>query len=69
MKNSPNLKSCPFCGSKAAIITELSFAGVTYRIGCQNGRKCAIRYLQTKPYYKKSEAIEAWNKRSKATQC
>lgn len=58
------LKSCPFCGGKAQIVEEHSGLGcTTYHIQCQNKIECPLHYARTKRFYKKSEAVEAWNRR------
>ena len=58
------LKRCPFCGGRAGI---RRFAGKlfdVYKVNCMN-EDCFIE-PETRPYYSKKEAIEAWNRRDGA---
>lgn len=61
LKNNPELKSCPFCGGKAKIETELAFTTDftvnRYKLCCKN---CL---METKWFITENEAITAWNKR------
>ena len=57
------LKRCPFCGGRAG---TRRFSGKffdVYKVYCMN-EDCFIE-PETRPYYSKKEAIEAWNMRIK----
>ena len=55
------LKPCPFCGCKSIDIIRIkdSFwdTGETYHV------KCANCNVETQTYFRKIDAIEAWNRR------
>ena len=55
------LKPCPFCGGKSIDIIRIkdSFwdTGETYHV------KCANCNVETQTYFRKIDAIEAWNRR------
>jgi Lar family restriction alleviation protein len=53
------LKSCPFCGSEASVVSRTEFHHVT----CRNAG-CTIA-LATRSFSSPEEAIAAWNKRAK----
>lgn len=55
---------CPFCGSPASVCEEQSYSDkrVTFSVGCsQEG--CFAYDLVGAPYPRRSDAVEAWNKR------
>lgn len=56
------LKSCPFCGGKAKILTANSKTGSFTRIYC---KKCGANFVQTSSlnYNVVDECIKAWNNR------
>lgn len=72
----PELKPCPFCGSKASLIEMrgVSLEGSLFMVECSNcsaiiGRQHET-YQATKGYlhfYNQEDAIKAWNTRKKET--
>jgi hypothetical protein len=61
VRESFNLKPCPFCGANADIDCD-SAGNDEYMIGCGGGT-CPV-YVVVGPYPKLSEAAEAWNHRA-----
>jgi hypothetical protein len=59
-----NLKPCPFCGSKASIVENITG---TYHVSC-NDRKCKCLMVAGMPVWRNTpeEAADIWNRRSVA---
>lgn len=55
----PELLPCPFCGGKAIVVLN---ARNKYTVKCTNAQCEAMLYC--KGYNKRSEAAEAWNRRT-----
>ena len=58
--NDSELKTCPFCGGKAKMIST-GFGMGTFYVMCVNER-CEVSPA-TKYYYEEEDAAKAWNKR------
>lgn len=56
------LKPCPFCGKHAYIGQRKRIAGDRFTALCSNST-CAASGA-TKYFYRRSEAVEAWNRRA-----
>lgn len=56
------IKKCPFCGGQAQVVVSRNF-GIVYTVECHNEIECPLHYIRTKSFYKKAEAIKAWNRR------
>ena len=56
------LKPCPFCGSRAFMRNEKGQIGTIHRVYCGN-EDCPVE-PETHWYWRKEEAIEAWNRRA-----
>ena len=62
------LKSCPFCGGKAAIHCDIPrFYGYGYGVGCSNPDCIAYSGYGMAAYEAKEDAISAWNRRAEHT--
>ena len=66
MKDTVELKPCPFCGNKNPTLEEMnSWSGEpVWFIGCEN-YNCYFGMSLGESFNTKQEAIEAWNTRSK----
>ena len=64
-KKEPELKPCPFCGKKAAMIeTEPGTPCARWSVRCSNDM-CRVWTVETGDFDKKEWAIAAWNRRAK----
>lgn len=52
---------CPFCGGEAKLFCDTEMGGTQYRVMCTNCPADVGRYW----YWKKEDAIRAWNRRIK----
>ena len=55
------LKPCPFCGGRACVRKNKGIFE-TFNVYCMN-EDCRVEPI-THSYYRKDEAIEAWNRRA-----
>lgn len=58
------LKPCPFCGGKARYFRTQTLEGPMHKVRCTNFDGCQMRELQTQSFYRKEQAINAWNRRA-----
>lgn len=52
------LKPCPFCGAKAEVVFDYEVGFESYSVWCENCRSSSAIYDD------KTDAVEAWNRRT-----
>ena len=64
------LKPCPFCGGEAKIHNCAELENETARViySGKIGIHCAVCRVATIPYENMTQAVEAWNRRTKNEQ-
>ena len=61
----PAIKPCPFCGHAASVEETADDGYVRFTVGCDNPNvEDCMGYQSLSTYDRRSEAIEAWNRRA-----